>query len=380
MRRPSLALAAAVLLTAVVSRAWAVTDPLREQQYALDRVQAEAALTKGRGAGVVVAVIDTGVDLVHEDLVAKLLPGRDFVDGDDRPQDVNGHGTHIAGIVAATTGNGAGISGVAPDARLLPLRALDEQGTGIDTDVADAIDHAVTVARREGLRLVVNLALTDLDVRAPEPSDHIERAVRDAWRAGAVIVAAAGNDASAIVDQTAAGPNILSVGAVDAGDRRLSFSNRRPIVVAPGHRIVSTFWDPAAPDDHAVYALGSGTSMAASVVSGVAALLLSSGATNAEAVRRIIETAEDLGPRGRDDEFGFGRVNAARAMGVGVATVEPSGGAARSAVERFEKLAPPVPRRGEPAAEDRGPVASAAIVCATLALLGVVLRARAVRA
>jgi subtilisin family serine protease len=375
--RGAAAIAVVAALLGSVPVAIAANDPLERQQYALRTLRVQDGWARGRGAGVAVAVIDTGVDLVHEDLVAKLVPGHDFVDGDDRPSDVNGHGTHIAGIVAATTDNGAGVAGVAPDARIIPLRALNEKGTGVDTDVADAIDFAVAAAERENLQLVVNLSLTDLEVRGTVNSPRIERAIRKAWFAGAVIVAAAGNDALQLADYPAAGPNVVSVGAVDVRDRRVSFSNRRPMVVAPGHRIVSTFWDPLTPDDHAVYALGSGTSMAASFVSGVAAMLLSAGYTNAETVERIVDTSDDLGPPGRDSEFGFGRVNAARAIGVSTETKAVPGSSddapPRSAAERFEKLPATRPPDDLP---QRGPLVSVASLAAALAIAGALLRRR----
>lgn len=351
-------------------------DPLRNLQYGLDRTGVEAAWGRARGAGVAIAVVDTGVNLQHEDLQARLIGGRDFVDGDDLAQDENGHGTHVAGVAAASTDNGIGIAGVAPDASIMPLRVLDVEGTGVESNVVEAVRFAVRRSGELGMRLVVNLSLTDLEVEGATSSERLEEVIREAWQAGAVVVAAAGNESLPYSDYPAAGPNVLSVGATDAEDRRAGFSNRGPIVVAPGEQIVSTYWDQSTPTDHAVYASGSGTSMAAPHVAGTAALLLSMGLSNADAVERLISTVDDLGPPGKDDDFGFGRVNAAGAVGVGVSEAPPAADprdAPFAAEGRFEAVSTPAPSVEEvaapeaPVSED-GPPRGAVLAAAGLLL------------
>lgn len=359
MRRLVAALAAGLLLVPTTSSdAIASDDPLRNLQYGLDRTRVEEAWTRARGAGVAIAVVDTGVNLRHEDLRPRLIGGRDFVDGDDLAQDENGHGTHVAGVAAASTDNGIGIAGVAPDASVMPLRVLDVKGTGVESNVVEAVRFAVGRTDELGMRLVVNLSLTDLEVEGATSSERLEQAIREAWQAGAVVVAAAGNESLPYSDYPAAGPNVLSVGATDAEDRLAGFSNRGPIVVAPGEKIVSTYWDGSTPDDHAVYASGSGTSMAAPHVAGVAAMLLSMGMSNEEAVERIISTVDDLGPPGKDDDYGFGRVNAARAVGIGVSGAPAVGDppdAPFTAEGRFEALSSPGPSLDERVAAPQMP-------------------------
>ena len=364
---------AAVFAIGLVPLGNAANDPLRNLQYGLDRIQAEPAWARARGAGVAIAIVDTGVDLQHEDLRGRFTVGYDFVDDDADAQDGNGHGTHVAGVVAAATDNGIGIAGVAPAAQIMPLRVLDADGTGTESDVAAAIRFAVLQARSNGLRLVINLSLTDLsESGVSATSQQIEDAIREAWFAGAVVVAAVGNDDLPFSDYPAAGPNVLAVGATDENDRRASFSNRNPLVVAPGERIVSTYLDVTTPTDHTVYASGSGTSMAAPHVAGVAALLLSDGLDNAQAVERIVRTADDLGTAGRDDDFGFGRVNAARALGVtgvpGVA-VAPPGDIAPGDALPFEPLATAAPQAAPPVVAEPPPSSSRGVPIAVAAVL-----------
>jgi subtilisin family serine protease len=106
-------------------------DPYFSRQWGLTTIQAEQAWSTATGAGSTVAIVDTGIDLGHPDLAGHIVgTGRDLVDDDNEAQDENGHGTHVAGIVAAMTGNGVGVAGTAPDAALLPVRVLDEDGSG----------------------------------------------------------------------------------------------------------------------------------------------------------------------------------------------------------------------------------------------------------
>lgn len=318
-------------------------DPGWSDQWNLRTIRADKAWPVSRGSGVVVAVIDTGVDLKHPDLKARLAPGRDFVDGDSSPADANGHGTHVAGTIAATTDNGEGIASVAPQARIMPVRVLDAKGQGSASVVADGIRWAVSNGAD-----VINLSLAqdgpglEIGILGQNllASTAIDEAVKDAAAAGALVTIAAGNnfdggDPETAYDATV--PGVLVVGASTKTDGRAAYSNYGTglDVLAPGggsasdpdacsssSAIVSTWWDPSSKES--TYGTGCGTSMAVAHVSGVGALLMSLGRTNRAAADRIQSTATDLGPPGRDDQTGFGRVDAARAVGTGAARSAPA--------------------------------------------------------
>jgi serine protease len=313
------ALALLVLLPAV---AFATNDPYRVQQWSLDRIGVEEAWSQSRGAGVVVAVIDTGVDVAHPDLRDRILRdtegevvGLDLIDG-ERPVDRHGHGTLVAGIIAATAGNGEGIAGVAPEARIMPIRALDDEGSGRGRDVDTAIRWAVDNGAD-----VVNLSLESVknaSGSSPGPGAPTA-AVRYAWERGVVVVAASGNGGASMSDYPEDSPVVL-VGATDRDDRRAAFSDRGRVdaLLAPGVDIVSTWCrasDGATCDGRThTYGVAEGTSFAAPHVSGALALLVGAGVDPAEAVERLRATAVDLGPAGPDDEHGHGRIDVAAAM------------------------------------------------------------------
>lgn len=376
--RRSGAIALALLVgTSPLSRASSV-ELHQDMQWGLSRIHAPDSWGRARGSGVAVAIIDTGVDLLHEDLRDRVVSGHDFIDGDDQPNDENGHGTHVAGIAAATQ-NGLGVAGVAPGAVLLPMRVLDATGTGVESDVASAIEASVLRAAGLGMRLVVNMSFTDVTVTGGATSERIQDAVRRAWFAGAVIVAAVGNESLPFSDFPAAGPNVIAVGSIDQDERRSSFSNLGPSVVAPGEKIVSTFWDKATPVDHGVYASGTGTSMAAPFVSGVAALLLSAGMTNAQAVRAIHETADDLGEPGPDREFGYGVVNASRALGLPevASSARPVIPGVASSHGKFEEVSAPSRVRAAERRDAPGPGKAVPGTVATVLFVGAYLLTRA---
>lgn len=292
--------------------AWAQpNDPLYPQQWGLSAVGAERAWEASRGEGVIIAIIDTGVDLDHPDLEDQLVPGFSLVD-DAGPQDRHGHGTLIAGIAAAATGNEEGIASVAPDARILPARVFDLDGNATSSKVTDAIRMAVNAAERLGAELVLNLSFVGPANSAPTPStdpagaifrdEAVREAITDAAAGGAVVVAAAGNDGA---DQTAFdapdGSGMLVVGASDQQGRCAPFTNYGPglDILAPGVGIVSTYLNASGRDSG--YAHADGTSMAVPLISGTAALLLARGLSNIEAVERIISTATGPGVKCRDE-------------------------------------------------------------------------------
>jgi subtilisin family serine protease len=309
---------AVLLLLAVPALALATNDPYRDQQWGLDTIGVDAAWEVSRGAGAVVAVIDTGVNLRHPDLRDRILRdedgeviGVDLIDTGE-PWDGHGHGTLVAGIVAATADNGEGIAGVAPEARIMPIRVLDDDGAGKGRDVDAGIRWAVDNGAD-----VINLSLES--VKRPDGSSTSPgaptAAVRYAWEQGVVVVAASGNNGSTVSDYPEESP-VLLVGATDEQDRPTAFSDRgRPdAVLAPGVGIVSTWCrgpgDTRCDGGTHSYGVAEGTSFAAPHVAGVAALLVAEGHDAEEIVARIGATAVDVG----DPSYGHGRVDAAAAV------------------------------------------------------------------
>jgi serine protease len=285
----------------------ATPDPGRTQQWGLEAIGADAAWGVTRGAGVVVAVVDTGV-APAPDLVGRLLPGWNVIAHDDDSVDDNGHGTHVAGTVAEVEGNGLAESGVAPEASILPVKVLDSTGAGSDVDVAAGIVWAADHGAR-----IVNLSLGGSDA-----STVLADGVAYARGKGVLIVAAAGNDGGAVgVPARLAG--VLAVGAVDSSRVRAPFSagGRSLDLVAPGVGILQQTLDGVGGYADRSW---SGTSMASPHVAGVAALVLAAGrATTATGVSRLLtRTALDLGVPGRDPAYGAGLVRADAALGVAV--------------------------------------------------------------
>lgn len=321
--------AAAGLISALSGPAQAAPD-LRGAQWGLDLIDAERAWKVTQGAGVIVAVVDTGVDLKHPDLRKNLLDGYDFVDDDDAPMDEHGHGTLVAGIIAARR-DGSGVTGVAPRASILPVRALDEDGTGEPGVVARAISWSV-----ERGADVVNLSLSVVPGSSFAAQLYADRRVEDAIEAAAAkgvsVMIASGNDhegGKADTSYDSDDPRVLVVGATTRADKRAAYSNYGPglDVVAPGggsatdpsgegckdqkRAVISTWWTSG---DGSVYGATCGTSMATAYASGVAALLASRGADAHGIASRMLASADDLGARGRDNKTGAGRLNAARAL------------------------------------------------------------------
>jgi subtilisin family serine protease len=302
-----------VLLALALPASVSAADPLRERQWNLDMVEADGAHAASVGAGAVVAVVDSGVAAGHPELAGRLVAGRDVVDGDAAPEDGDGHGTHVAGIVGAATGNGIGVASVAPGAGLMPVRVLAADGSGTTEGVVAGIDWA-----REHGADVINLSLgSEVPIVGAVGGDALDAAIRRALAAGIVVVAAAGNSGMPVCEQPAAADGLLCVGAVDKRRERAVFSSfgRGLGVMAPGgsalplpgEDVLSTY----PPDGYAELA---GTSQATPHVAGVAALLVSLGLRGREAVDRLLATATDLGAPGVDPVYGHGLVNARAAV------------------------------------------------------------------
>lgn len=256
-----------------------------------------------QGAGVRVAVLDTGIDAEHPDLAGAVLASADFADSRQGARDVDGHGTHCAGVIAARA-NGLGVVGVAPQCELLVGKVLGDEGFGSDGAVADGIAWAVA----QGADIL------SLSLGSPQASRRIATAIDAAVAAGRFVICAAGNEGRPnSVDFPARLPSVVAVGAVDRHGRVAPFSSRgdEVDVCAPGEDVLSCW-------PRGGYAQLSGTSMATPFVAGVVALLLAKhrrqgGATPVVTPAQLIEhlqrTAIDAGPAGRDPSYGFGLVN-----------------------------------------------------------------------
>ena len=277
----------------------ATNDPLIDQQWGLVAIGAPSVWSITRGAGVTVAVIDSGSG-PHPDLNANLDTGRTMFGSIDSAGvidvDVAGHGSHVSGIIAAVADNAIGGSGVAPQARILPIRVLDSLGSGDSKDVSKAVRFAVD----SGVK-VINLSLG-----GATESTSLTAAIQYAVDRNVLVVAAAGNGAADSTPKWPAASDLaLAVTAVDRNNSVTSFDQRGDYIdlAAPGSSILST-----ASND---YRIQSGTSMAAAFVTGAAALLFAAQPSiTAAQVRDVLQrTATDIGALGRDTTFGFGVVN-----------------------------------------------------------------------
>lgn len=328
-------------------------DPLRQQQWGLDVVRAEVAWQVSTGAGVVIAVVDTGVDGTHPDLASRLVPGVDLVDpAQTAPVDPHGHGTHVAGIAAAATGNGLGVAGGAPAARIMPVRVLGPDGTGDDQVIADGIDWAV-----EHGAGVVNLSLGESGVLARlSKNGPLNAAIRRADNAGVVVVAAAGND-GATRQSFRLGVPVIVVNASTPDGRAAEFSTTGDVraVAAPGTGIVSTAPTAASTlwaDGTDGYAALDGTSMAAPLVSAVAALLVAQGLDPAQVAERLSDTASHPTD---DPGLGAGVVDAAAAVGAATPRAHGAGAAASSLPWDGPRGRPAAAVGASPATPEDGP-------------------------
>jgi thermitase len=270
------------------SQTFIPNDPLWSREWGLRRIDAPRAWKLTRGSpGVVIATLDSGVDFSHPDLAGALVPGRDEVDGDDVPSDDNGHGTAVAGLIAARADNALGISGVCPRCSVMPVKVTTAAGTASDSAVAAGLTWAVDHGAR-----VVNISLGGTSF-----SQTIDAAVRYAAGKGTVIVSSAGNSGNSDVFYPAADDGVLGVAATDPSDRLYSWSNYGPWVdvAAPGCGLTTA--------RGGLYEQFCGTSASAPVVSGLIALALSAGADPAAAVAAVSQTGRAVPgvPSGRVD-------------------------------------------------------------------------------
>lgn len=282
-------------------------------QWALQRIGSDIAWEFSRGQGITVAIVDSGIDATHPDLVGQLVDGYDFVTNSSAASDPCGHGTHVAGIVAAVADNGIGIAGVAPDARLMPVRVIGDACTGTYSRLIQGILYAVD----QGAQVIV--------ITSGATFNHagLRDAIRYARSQNVLVVASAGNRGNENPFYPGSFEESFTVAGTDEGDGRyLNSTHGSQIdVSAPATSIYSTY---SRPDTGPTYAYMTGTSMAAPLVGGIAALVLAldpnMSVADLETVLR--QTTDDLGEPGWDKYYGWGRINAWRAAAV----VSPAAG------------------------------------------------------
>ncbi len=311
MKRLLVVFAAAVLCATAAVPALAAGDPYRDKQWGLDRIDSSQSWAGSRGAGVTIAVVDTGIDLTHPDLKSKIVSHVTCIDscvtgGDDD----NGHGSHVAGIAAASTSNGIGIAGVAPSAKLMAVKVLGADGRGYCSDIGLGVrwaaDHGADV-----INLSLSPATFGLDFGC-----GLQAAAEYAWDKGVVVVVSAGNDG---LINLYGSSKLIVVGATGPDDAPASYSNSGADIYAPGGDtggscnpstcVLSTYKDGG-------YASIQGTSQATPHVSGIAGQLVAKGYSNSQVLGRLASTADSV--------HGIRRVNAARAVGASSSTPTPT--------------------------------------------------------
>lgn len=270
-----------------------------------------------QGEGSKVAVLDTGAALNHPDISANIVAKRDFTGSSSGANDVQGHGTHCAGIIAGIRNN-TGVAGVAPKASLMIGKVLGDNGTGSSTSVANGVRWAAD----EGANII------SMSLGSSQSSDEIYAAIKYAFQKGVFIIAAAGNEGPShnTVGYPGRYPEVIAVASYNQARQISEFSSRgnQVDITAPGEKILSAY----PPKNLAVL---SGTSMATPFVAGVVALLLSkrkkSGerlpANNQELLKMLIDTATDAGSSGFDHSFGNGIINPVKLLNT-VKTVAPT--------------------------------------------------------
>lgn len=358
LRTRLLALTAGLALaaTAALPASATTSDPFRDRQWGLDQIQAEQAWPTSTGAGVVVAVVDTGVDLNHPDLQGQLVPGATFTgcgkgggpcgNGDYRGPDGenNGdeHGTHVAGIVAAATDNGIGVAGVAPDAKVMPVKVLEE-GSGSTDEIAEGVRWAVDHGAK-----VINLSLGGLPGTQVFTITGVDAVLADALayarQHGVLAVAAAGNTGTPLCNDPAFTDGVICVAATDRNESKAWYSelpnkaDQKAVAAPGGAALVScdddvwstvptgTGSSACGESDYDAYA---GTSMATPHVAGVAALLFAQG-RDVDGVEYALLTTSRQPVTGARDQyspvFGWGIVDAQAAVASPVTPAATIGG------------------------------------------------------
>ncbi|GGJ01301.1 type VII secretion-associated serine protease mycosin [Streptomyces brasiliensis] len=340
-------------------------DGIRAQQWALSALHTQDAWRTTKGKGVTVAVLDTGVEADHPDLEGNVLPSKDFIGFGAKKGDSSWarHGTAMAGIIAGHghgSGDADGVMGIAPEAKILPVRVILEDGDSARGEARSTRGNALA----EGIRWavdhgadVINLSLgDDSDSAHPEPSE--DEAVQYALKKGVVVVASAGNggDKGDHISYPAAYPGVIAAAAVDRYGTRAAFSTRRwyATVSAPGVDVVIAY------PDHKYYE-GWGTSAASAFVSGAVALVKAAhpGLTPPQIKKLLEDTARNPPSGGRDDSRGFGFIDPAAAIEA-AGRLEPQGLRSASYGEKYFGPGPDTAEASSGAADWAGPLAGSA--------------------
>ncbi len=290
-------------------------DQVRDDQWQLDALRASTAWRTSTGAGVVVAVIDSGVDPSHPDLAGRVLPGLDLVEpaGTADPDPV-GHGTAVAGLIAGRHDDSRGVVGLAPEARILPVRVLDAENR---YDDALIVANGVRWAVDNGAR-VINLSLG-----GSSASPALAAALDYAFARDVVVVACTGNETASNSDTVwypAREPGVVAVSGLERDSEKLwsgAITGRETVLTAPATGLVG-----ARPPDG--YWRVQGTSFGTPLVSATAALIRARypEMRAGDVINRMLRTARDIGPSGRDDSFGYGLIDPVAAL---TADVQPVG-------------------------------------------------------
>lgn len=297
-----------------VRASYVPNDPYYGSEYHLTKIGTPSAWNSTQGAGVTIAILDTGVDGSHPDLGPNMVPGYNFVDNNTNTADVCGHGTAVAGSAAALSDNAMGVAGVAGQAKIMPIRiGVLDAATGNCTAFLSTIVSGITYAADRGAR-IVNVSFGPL---AGSPS--VQNAAQYLKSKGGLLFVSAGN--SGVDAAIAPTSSMIVVSATDSGDSRTSWSNFGSFVslAAPGAGIWTT-------TKGNIYQQWNGTSFSSPVAAGVGALVMAANPSldNQSVENLLYSTAVDLGAVGRDPHFGYGRVNAAAAVAAAVAKRTPA--------------------------------------------------------
>jgi type VII secretion-associated serine protease mycosin len=350
----------------------------RSEQWWLHQWRAKEKIWPlSRGQGVTVAVLDGGVDARVLDLAGRLLPGGDTAGGGtDGLQDMDGreHGTHVAAVIAAH-GRGTGLIGVAPESRILSIRANNNT---IKAGSDDNLGRAIRSAVRQGAK-VINISLASSSDTGYECEPPLQHAIDEALQHDVIVIAGAGNNNHErnVPFKPATCPGVLAVGSIDVNGRSDHYSQPQPYVAvaAPGVDITSVSYASFRPKGFVDKRLR-GTSYATAIVSGVVALLRARypRMPARELLRRITGTAKDIGPRGRDIKSGFGAICPYEALTAQLPANIPSPVYEAWEKSRRERALSPLPERTRPSVPDVVPlrtrVIQTGVVAAALLFAG----------
>lgn len=293
-------------LDRMVEPAFVPNDPYLGSQWHTTKINAAAAWDLATGAGVIIAIADTGIEATHPDLIDRLVAGYNFHDNNTNTSPINGHGTWVAGSAAATMNNGKGVAAVAGGAKIMPLRVTDTTGFGYWSEIASAITYAADKGAR-----VISLSFETL-----LPSSAVMNAAAYMKSKNGLVVIAAGN--SGADPGYTRNSDVIAVSATESNDTLASFSSYGNYVTisAPGRNIYTTGLG-------GTYTQGYGTSFSTPIVAGTVALMMSANPklTNVEIEKLLYANVDDLGGAGWDKYFGYGRVNAGSAVKAAAAAV-----------------------------------------------------------